>query len=144
MTEAFVTWEPLPAFKKGYLRCARCNEKMKLQPISQDVPEEYWECRCRKISFHERDKVFSAVAADLKKELKLKELYWRRDESYNGISYLPHYEIVSDVWEGTSRLGARRKVITSAMREEILNLLQDDLEEALQISFGKPEDYFIE
>lgn len=111
---------------------------MKLKPICKDIPATHWECRCKGISLKQRDTLFELVRREVQ-------------ESYNLFQF--NYNIETRKWiiksaewisHDESRINAKRRVITTGQREEILNELQDIIETELLITFESFQDYFIE
>jgi hypothetical protein len=112
--------------------------KMILLPINKDEPTEFWQCtRCkRKITIEERDQIFEVIRKNVQDEYLLHVFIYDKQNNT--------WEIKSAEWLGRTRIGAKRKKITSIQREELIDTLMNGLEDALNIFFYTLKDYFLE
>jgi hypothetical protein len=119
--------------------CGKEGAKMTLLPISHDIPAEYWECNScqRQITIEERDGVFETIRQNIQTEYLLKTFEY--DKLTN------KWTIESSEWIGISRIGAKRRVFTAGMRQDLIEQLLSTIEDTLSIHVGiNMKDYFIE
>jgi hypothetical protein len=119
--------------------CTLCDAaNMVLLPVSHDENPLFWQCsNCnRQITMEERDQVFEAVKQNVKEKYLLHSLNFDRDNN--------RWTIISGEWRGESRIGAKRRTFSSAVREDLIEELLSSLEATLNIHFGTTRDYFLE
>jgi hypothetical protein len=127
--------------QQGWICVAKgCDgQRMNLLPVSHDEPVQYWQCtKCsRQITIQERDQIFEAIRLNVMDKYLLHIFVYDKQNN--------NWDIKSDEWPGPTRIGAKRKVIKAAEREEIIDQLLDTLEDTLQIHIGTTiKDYFLE
>lgn len=127
-----------PKAQPRALRCRIHQKRMKLFPLDLLVPADYWYCLdCdRKVTLDERDSACLREVEALKQKHNLKEM------QYNPQSH--KWYIVSNEWEGTSRLDAKRKQLTKSQEDDIVDELRHSLLLSLRIEFDTFEEYFQE
>jgi hypothetical protein len=125
-----------PQIQKHNWFCSQCGIYMKLYPISHDLEVTHWSCgTCKKVvTTTERDEAFEACIQLAKNEYDLKTLEYSKEQRY--------WTIISNLFIGDSRIGARRKPITPTERQEIMDKTQAALEDTLHISFENFQEFF--
>lgn len=128
----------VPQPDKHGLHCSKCQMYMKLLPKNRDIPATHWECRCKGISLIQRDIVFELARQEVKEEFNLHEFSYNietRKWTIQSAEWISHDE---------SRINAKRRVLNTGQRNDIIDELQDIIEQESEVTFLNFQDYFIE